>query len=175
MSDLTMRSPFDMLRQTQQMLSRLDPVFRQSSYADGEEEGTLALDIYEADDELVVEASVPGFRREDIAIQLHQGLLSIVARHAALSGADGYAGRRYYRRERAVGAWTRRIALPGIVHDAEVKAELKDGVLRLRIPVPESAKPRQIAIQGDGASTEQWSSSGTQSPVGAGGNGGVRA
>src|SRR5688572_7585430 len=175
MADLMVRSPFDMLRQTQQMLSRLDPMFGQPAYADSEEEGTLALDIYEANDELVVEASVPGFRREDIAIQLHQGLLSIVARHAALNGAEGYADRRYYRRERAVGAWTRRIALPGIVHDAEVKAELKDGVLRLRIPVPESAKPRQIAIQGDGAGTEQWSSTGTGTTVGAAENGGVRA
>jgi HSP20 family protein len=157
------------------MLSRLDPMFGQASYADSEEEGTLALDIYEANDELVVEASVPGFRREDIAIQLHQGLLSIVARHAALNGAEGYAGRRYYRRERAIGAWTRRIALPGIVHDAEVKAELQDGVLRLRIPVPESAKPRQIAIQGGaGSNSDQWSSNGPDAQVPAA-NGGVHS
>jgi HSP20 family protein len=174
MADLMVRSPFDILRQTQQMLSRLDPMFGQTAYADSEEEGTLALDIYEANDELVVEASVPGFRREDIAIQLHQGLLSIVARHAALNGAEGYADRRYYRRERAVGAWTRRIALPGIVHDAEVKAELKDGVLRLRIPVPESAKPRQIAIQGDGANSEQWASSRAEATVGTGEGDGAR-
>jgi HSP20 family protein len=55
---------------------------------------------------------------------------------------------RYYRRERRYGSVGRRIALPGVLHDAEVDGELKDGVLTLRIPVPEQAKPKQIEIKG---------------------------
>jgi HSP20 family protein len=115
--------------------------------------------MYEEDDALVVEASVPGFQREDIAIQLHQGLLSIVASRPEQT-TD--APRHYYRRERPVGSWTRRIALPGIVHDATVDAELKQGVLTLRIPVPAYAKPRQIEIRTDdgrlsaATSTASW-------------------
>jgi HSP20 family protein len=135
--------PSDML----QMLSRME---RFLNGTPGEDEGTLALDIYEEDEALVVEASVPGFERDDITIQLHQGLLSIVASRPAQRDETNY-GRRYFRRERPVGAWTRRIALPGVVHDAEVDAELKDGVLTLTIPIPASAKPRQIAIRTDAA------------------------
>ena len=56
-------------------------------------------------------------------------------------------GERFYRRERTFGSVSRRIALPGIAHDAEVEAELKSGVLTLHIPLPEQAKPKQIAIK----------------------------
>lgn len=139
--------PSDML----QMLSRMERFLGGTGTA-AEDEGTLALDIYEEGDALVVEASVPGFQRDDIAIQLHQGLLSIVASRPPRATAD--SGRRYFRRERPVGSWTRRVALPGVVHDAEVDAELKHGVLTLRIPVPDSAKPRQIEIRAD---ADAWS------------------
>lgn len=147
MADIVTRDPFDVMEQTRQVLSRMDDMFNRAFpfYGDGMDEGTLALDIYEAADELVVEASVPGFCREDIAIQLHQGVLSIVAQN--MNGTATPA-MRYYRRERPWGAWTRRVALPGIVHDAEVRAELNDGVLKLHIPIPESAKPKQILISG---------------------------
>jgi HSP20 family protein len=141
MNEMMTTIPSDMLR----MLSRMERVFGHGP-SGTQDEGTLAVDIYEESDHLVVEASVPGFQRDDIAIQLHQGLLSIVASRAAQKEGADY-NRRYFRRERPVGAWTRRIALPGIVHDAEVDAELKDGVLTLYIPIPAAAKPRQISIR----------------------------
>jgi HSP20 family protein len=128
-------------------MSQMDEAFGRNFFGDGMDQGTLPLDVYEAGDELIVEASVPGFRKEDIHIQLHQGVLSIVAQHPATAGENGYQNYRYYRRERPWGAWTRRVALPGIVHDAEVQADLKDGVLKLHIPVPEAAKPKQIEIK----------------------------
>ncbi|MGE0135732.1 MAG: Hsp20/alpha crystallin family protein, partial [Dehalococcoidia bacterium] len=56
---------------------------------------------------------------------------------------------KYYRRERRFGSVSRRIALPGIVHDAPVSAQLKDGVLTLSIEVPEKARPKQIEIQSE--------------------------
>jgi HSP20 family protein len=154
--------PSDML----QMLSRMERFLTGVGPA-SEDEGTLALDIYEEADAIYVEASVPGFERDDIAIQLHQGLLSIVASRPAQP--DGVTqSRRYYRRERPVGAWTRRIALPGVVHDAEVDAELKGGVLTLRIPIPESAKPRRIEIRSDSSVWEGSVEATTESaPAGA--------
>lgn len=151
MADIVTRDPFDVMNQTRQVLSRMNDMFSREFFNDGLEEGTLPLDIYEAGDELVVEASVPGFRKEDIAVRLHQGLLSIVAQYAGVQETqlrDGTAAVRYFRRERPWGAWTRRVALPGIVQDAEVRAELKDGVLKLHIPIPEAAKPKQIQIEG---------------------------
>jgi HSP20 family protein len=143
----TTRRPFDMLNQARQLMSQMDEAFGRSFFGDGMDQGTLPLDIYEVGDELIVEASVPGFRKEDIQVQLHQGVLSIVAQHPASAGQNGYEQYRYYRRERPWGAWSRRVALPGIVHEAAVEAELKDGVLKLHIPVPEAAKPKQIEIK----------------------------
>ena len=177
MAELQMiRNPFDVLAQTQQMLSRIDPMFGRGALDDTEQDaGTLALDIYAADDALYVEASVPGFRKEDITVQLHQGLLSIVAQHPATKGAEGYEDRRYYRRERPWGAWMRRVALPGIVHDAEVQAELRDGVLKLRVPIPEAAKPKHIEIRSGSADATDSVFVGTGEAGTSGSNGGTEA
>ena len=143
-ADVVTRSPFDVLNQARQLMSQMDDMLPRF-FDEGAEQGTLAVDIYGKDDELVVEASVPGFRKEDIAVQLHQGVLSIVAQR---QGGEQVRNVRYYRRERKWGAFSRRVALPGIVHEADVRAELKDGVLTLHIPIPEAAKPKQIQITG---------------------------
>lgn len=107
-------------------------------------EGTLALDVAERDGEWLVRASLPGFSKDEVAVQVHEGVLSIEARHQQEETDDDT---RYYRRERRSGAVSRRIALPGVLRDAEVEGELKNGVLTLRIPVPEQARPKQIEIK----------------------------
>ena len=117
-NDIVTRSPFDVLTQARQFMSRMDDMFPRAFFDEGAEQGTLPLDIYGKGDELVVEASVPGFRKEDIAVQLHQGVLSILAQRQPSAGENGYEDARYYRRERQLGAFSRRVALPGIVHEA---------------------------------------------------------
>lgn len=113
------------------------------------DEGTLALDVSEQDGEWLVRASLPGFSKDDIVVRVHEGVLSIEATHKSTDESDEQTdeGARYYRRERRSGSAGRRIALPGVLHEAEVDGELKDGVLTLRIPVPEQAKPKQIEIK----------------------------
>jgi len=147
MADIVTRKPFDILEQAREALSEMDRVFTRPFWSDWRaEEGTLPIDIYQQDDDLVVEASLPGFRKEDISVQLHQGVLSIAAHPA--SDTDTYSDARYYRRERPSGSWSRRVALPGVVYDAEMTAELRHGVLRLRVPISSAAKPKQIEIRG---------------------------
>jgi HSP20 family protein len=143
MADIVRRDPFMGMRQ---MMDRLfdDSFFRQNGGL-GLDEGTLPVDISEANGELKVRASLPGFKAEDVDVQVHEGVLSIKAEH---SEEHETKDERYYRRERTFGSVSRRIALPGIVHDADVKAELKDGVLNLTLPLPEKAKPKQIEIKG---------------------------
>ena len=87
---------------------------------------------------------MPGLSREDIDVQVHEGVLAITAKH---DEEHEDKGERYYHRERHWGAVSRRIALPGVVRDAQVDAELKDGVLTLTIPTPEQARPKQIEIK----------------------------
>ena len=121
-----------------------DPFFRQPM-GFMTEEGTLALDVAENDREVVVRADLPGFTKEEIDVQMHEGVLSIRAQH---SEEHEEQTDRYYRRVRSWGSMSRRIALPGVVKDSPVQAQLKDGVLTLRIPLPEATQPKQIEIKG---------------------------
>ena len=87
---------------------------------------------------------MPGFAKDEIDVNVNEGVLAIKGQH---SEEHEESGERFYRRERSYGAVSRRIALPGIVADADVSAELKSGVLTLHIPLPETAKPKQIEIK----------------------------
>ncbi|MDP6604846.1 MAG: Hsp20/alpha crystallin family protein [Dehalococcoidia bacterium] len=111
---------------------------------------TLPVDISEHDGDLVVRASVPGYEKDEISVQVEDGVLSIDATHEKTSeqgDEDAEGGERYYRRERRSGSLTRRIALPRKVGQADVDAELANGVLTLTIPTPEDEKPKQIEIK----------------------------
>lgn len=110
----------------------------------GLEEGTLPLDISETESEVIVRASVPGFSRDEIDVEVHDAILTI---KAAKTEETEERGERYYRRERRVGSMSRRVALPSIVHDTEAKAELKNGELTLRLPKEAKARPRKITIE----------------------------
>lgn len=107
------------------------------------EEGTLALDVSEDDKSVVVRASLPGFKREDVNVEIHDGVLSINATHTEESEEQN---ERYYRKERRSGSVSRRIALPSQVREAEAQAELKDGVLTLRLPKEQKEQPRKVKI-----------------------------
>jgi HSP20 family protein len=111
---------------------------------DADAAGTLALDIAESEGELIVRASVPGFAREDIDVQIHEGVLSIKAEHTEDAETTD---ERFYRRERRVGSVSRTVALPGDLTVVESRAELADGVLTLRIPQAEASRPKQIPIE----------------------------
>ena len=151
MANLTVRDPFD-LSGLRQLVDRL---FEDTAGRLGHpflEEGTLPVDIFETDGKLWVRASVPGFKEDEIDVQVHDGVLSIAARRTA---EHEQQGDRWYRRERSAGSMSRRIALPGVVATAEVDATLENGVLTLALPLPEAARPTQIPIKsskGNGAS-----------------------
>lgn len=112
--------------------------------------GVLEVDIAETDDAVLVHASVPGFGREDIAIDIHDGVLSITATtsdETEQTEPAGDAGQiRYHRRERRTGSVSRRIALPVAVNEEGAEAMLNNGVLELRLPKDSAAGPRRIAI-----------------------------
>ena len=110
----------------------------------GSNDGTLAVDISEQDGDVIVRAAVPGFGKDDIDVRLHDGVLSITAQR---DREQDQKGERYYRRELRRGAVSRRVGLPGAVHDADVEAELADGVLTLTITTPEDERPKQIEIK----------------------------
>ena len=103
----------------------------------------VAVDISEDDKHVFVRASLPGFKKDEVSVEVHDGILSISAHHAENTQVQN---ERYYRRERRVGALSRKIALPSTVLESNTDAELKDGVLTLRLAKIEKEQPRKIKI-----------------------------
>ena len=92
---------------------------------------------------VIVRASLPGFTRENIDVEIHDGVLTIKAER---TDETEERGENYFQRERRIGAVARSIALPSVVDDTQTAAELKDGVLTLRIPKSEKALPKKVKI-----------------------------
>lgn len=108
------------------------------------DEGNLPIDISEDERSVIVRASVPGFDKSQIEVELHEGVLTIKAERNEQTEDKGET---FYRRERRYGAVTRRVALPTVSLEGEPAAELKDGVLTLRIPKSEKAMPKKVRIE----------------------------
>ncbi len=107
------------------------------------EEGTLAIDISEDEKNVIVRASVPGFTKDDIEAEVHEGILTIKATRNEEKETNN---ERFYRRERSFTSMSRRVALPASVAEGETKGELKDGVLTLRLPKSTKPSPRRVSI-----------------------------
>jgi HSP20 family protein len=103
------------------------------------------VDVHETDDEIVVTASLPGMRADDVEI-------TMTGQNLTLRGEfrDDQEVKRdqYLYRERRLGSFSRSIQLPVRVQGDGADATFKDGVLTLRIPKAEEVKPRQIRIHG---------------------------
>ena len=104
---------------------------------------TPAFDVYEEKDNFVVKAEVPGMKKEDINVSLHDGNLIISGER---KGEAKNEGTEYYRAERLFGKFQRTVTLPTTVDTGKVKAEYKDGVLTVTLPKAEEAKPKQVDV-----------------------------
>jgi HSP20 family protein len=101
-----------------------------------------ALNVWEHGDELYAEAEVPGLKVDDLDISVIGGDLTIRGRRGG-SPAEGSVA---HRQERGTGEFTRVLRLPIDVDAAKVEASLKDGVLLIKLPKAESAKPKKIKV-----------------------------
>src|ERR1051326_749057 len=104
---------------------------------------TPALDIYEDKDNLFVRAELPGMKKEEIELSLHDGSLSISGERKA---EEQHKEAEVYRAERFVGRFQRTIAFPTPVAGDKVKAHYKDGILTVILPKTEESKPKQIDV-----------------------------
>jgi HSP20 family protein len=108
------------------------------------EEGSLAVDVSQGKEgETIVRANLPGFKKEDVQLSVHNGVLDI---RAESKQEDEVKHEKFYRRERRVSSVTRRVALPGNPSGDDVQAELKDGVLTVKVPGSTKNGPKQIAV-----------------------------
>lgn len=103
---------------------------------------TPALDVYQNNDNIVTMIELPGMKKEDIEISLHDGMLTISGERKAES-AEGDKGERS---ERYIGKFRRSITLPARIDASKVAASYKDGILTVTLPKAEEAKPKQIQV-----------------------------
>ncbi|HEY6146284.1 MAG TPA: Hsp20/alpha crystallin family protein [Thermoanaerobaculia bacterium] len=119
---------------------------------DREEEMSLGawippVDIHEDKEKLVLTAELPGFKQDQIEIQLEGGVLTI--RGERRFEDEKTNGKNYHRVERSYGQFVRSFTLPNNVDRDNVRARFSDGLLHIEIPKREEAKPRQIRISAD--------------------------
>ena len=104
---------------------------------------TPPVDIFEDADALTVLADMPGVKPGHLTIDLHEGVLTITGHAEPLQGPNEVAVLHEY----PAGTFQRSFTLSETIDQAQIQATLRHGVLRLRLPKAEQAKPRQIKIQ----------------------------
>ncbi len=112
---------------------------------------TPPVDISEDANQISVTAELPGFKEEDVHVQLHGDVLTISGERKRESEKKD---RNYTRVERSYGQFCRSFTLPASVDRENVKASFSDGLLKLELPKKPEAKPRQIPI-GTGKSKKE--------------------
>ncbi|MDH5632069.1 MAG: Hsp20/alpha crystallin family protein [Gammaproteobacteria bacterium] len=103
-----------------------------------------AMDIREREHDFLVQADMPGIRKEDIDINLESGVLTITA-ETRQQTEEEKAGR-LLRQERRYGRYVRSLRLGRDIDGSKVKAVYEDGVLEIVLPKAEAAKPKKISV-----------------------------
>jgi HSP20 family protein len=134
-------NPFEELdRLTRQLRSLLDALPR---FADDLGIGfTPVADVVETPDSYVVEVELPGVDRQDIDIEIAGRRLSVTGERKTKERTGILR-----RRERIIGRFSYEVTLPGDIDEDAADARLADGVLTVRLPKPESARPRRIEVK----------------------------
>jgi len=106
---------------------------------------TPLVDVFETDaHEFVVKAELPEMKREEITVTFENGVLTISGERKA---SHESTNDRLHRVERQYGSFARAFTLPATTDAARISAAYKDGVLTVRVPQREDAKPKQIDVQ----------------------------
>ncbi|WP_165219220.1 Hsp20/alpha crystallin family protein [Aquisphaera insulae] len=103
------------------------------------------INVYDAGESYVLTAQLPGVSAEEVELTITGETLTM---RGERKRPEGVKDDSYRRQERLVGRWSRTITLPDRVDSAQVSASFSNGVLSVRIPKVEGAKPRHITVAG---------------------------
>jgi len=138
-------NPFTNLADIREEMNRLlDTSFRRMGHGDWETAFTPSVDVIEEKDAFLVKADLPGLSKDDVSVTLQESYLTIKGerKHETETKEAGY-----HRRERVQGSFLRTLELPATVDAKKIDAHFKDGVLSVRLPKTEEAKPKQIKVK----------------------------
>ncbi len=103
-----------------------------------------AVDMYQTDDEVVVKASIPGFKAEDVQINVTGDILTL---RGEVKQEDEKKDKAWHIREQRWGSFERSVAMPTEVIADKAKAEFENGILTITLPKAEEVKPKTITVK----------------------------
>lgn len=134
---------WDPLREFDDLRQRMDRLVEDALSGPDGSAWSPPVDIEETDDAWLVQAELPGIKRQDVSVELHDGELAIQGEVIEQERVGILR-----RRTRRTGRFDYRVQLPGDLDPDAVQANLNDGVLHVRLPKPARSQPRRIEIQG---------------------------
>ena len=142
---------WDPFRELEEMSARLNRFFGQPiarKPGDAEDgffaDWAPAIDVQETDAEYLLKADLPDVKKDDVKVDVKEGVLSIEGERKQEKEEKG---KKFHRIERSYGKFIRRLALPTEVDPQKIAAEFKDGVLNVHLPKSAVAKPRAIEVK----------------------------
>ena len=150
MADITRWDPFAEMTDLRRAFDRMFDDVRPVRFVAGPQaqESYFPVDLFETGDEVVLKASLPGVKPEDIDISVTGDHLTLKAES---KDETEEKGQNWYRRERRSGTFVRQFQLPTEVDSAKAAANFEDGVLRLTLPKAETVKPKTIKVEAKAA------------------------
>ena len=139
--------PFREMMSLREAMDRLfeDSFVRPTAWLSRSEYTGLPVEMYETEKEVVVKAPLPGFKPDEVDIELQNGVLSIRAEHKEEREEKGAT---YHLREFRAGRFYRQVTLPTEVNADKAEATFEDGILILRFPKAAKAQARKIKVKG---------------------------
>ena len=144
MSNLTRWEPIrDMMTLREAMDQLFDDAFTRPRAISGVSLSP-AIDLYQTNDNVVVKASLPGLKAEDVQISVESNVLTL---RGEFNQESEKKEATYHIRERRSGAFERSVMLPTDVQTDKAKADFEDGILTITLPKAETVKPETITIK----------------------------
>lgn len=104
-----------------------------------------AVDMYQTDTDVVVKASLPGMKSEDVDISVTGDVITLKGEHKE---EHEMSEENYFRKEMRYGSFTRSLPIPVPVNVDKAEAEFQDGVLTVKMPKTEESKPKTVKVKG---------------------------
>lgn len=142
---------WDPLREMRMMREMMDRLFEETFAPVTERRGVMEswallprVDMYETDSDVVVKATIPGVKPEDLDITVTGNVLTI---KGEVKEEEKEEGVNYIRQERVFGSFRRDLTLPVDVKVEKAEATFENGILTLRLPKAEEAKPKRLTVK----------------------------
>ncbi|HVB34208.1 MAG TPA: Hsp20/alpha crystallin family protein [Patescibacteria group bacterium] len=143
-ASISRRDPFNDISKIQEQMNR----FLGGSFLGRANDSSLTtwapeVDIHETEDALVLEVDLPGIEEKDLDIRVENNMLTV---RGDRKFEKKVSEENYLRVERAYGSFSRSFSLPQTIDPDSIRADYRNGVLTIRVPKREEAKPKQVKV-----------------------------